>query len=274
MSRIIEFIKAKKKTIIIAAILLVCSIAIAIGVHAQITSQGKKDKENEQIEENYQGLKNNFQEIFTNSINLEATAKLNVNYNELIYTKYDINDEKSGKYLVQAKIPAFKGTSDVQKKVNKEIYNTFAKEILKIANNATEFTTFNLNYVVYVNNNIASLAIMCTYKNGTNAQRRMIQTYNYNIDEDKLLNVEDIIEYKKLNKEEVQNKINTEIKKANNAIKNISNQGYNVYLRDEESEIYKLENTANFFLGKNNYLYLVYAYGNNNYTSEIDLVIF
>lgn len=274
MSRIIEFIKVKRVTIIIGVILLVCSIAIAIGVHAQITSQGKKDKQNEQIEENYQDLKNNFQEIFTNSINLEATAKLNVNYNELVYTKYDINEEKNGKYQVDAKIPAFKGTSDVLKKVNKEIYNTFAKEILKIANNATEFTTFNLNYVVYVNNNIVSLAIMCTYKNGANPQRRMVQTYNYNIDEDKLLDIEDIIEYKKLNKEEIQEKINSEIKKANNAIKSISSQGYNVYLRDEESEIYKLENTANFFLGKNNYLYLVYAYGNNNYTSEMDLVIF
>ena len=104
---------------------------------------------------------------------------------------------------------------------------------------------------------------MCKYKNGTNPQRRIIQTYNYDIEKDKLLN-----------KEEIEKTVQEEIKKVNNQMKNINNQGYNVYLRDEDSEIYKIENTSNFFLGKNNYLYLVYAYGNNNYTSEMDLVIF
>ena len=50
----------------------------------------------------------------------------------------------------------------------------------------------------------------------------------------------------------------------------------NVYVRDEQSEIYKLKNTPNYFLGKNNYLYLVYSYGNDKetYTSEVDLIIF
>ena len=274
MSKLFNFIKEKRKNIIIVLILLVCSIAIAIGVYSQITNQGKKHTENEQIEENYEDLKNSFQEIFTNSINIEATAKLDVNYDELVYTKYDIKEDKNGKYSVEAKIPAFKEESKVLKQVNKEIYNLFGKEILKIANNSKDFTIFNLKYVAYVNDNIVSLVILCTYKNGSNAQRRIIQTYNYNIDEDKLLSIDDIIQYKKLDKEKVQERINTEIEKANSVVKTISSQGYNVYLRNEESEIYKIENTANFFIGKNNYLYIVYAYGNNEYTSEIDLVIF
>lgn len=274
MSKIFSFIKDKRKSIIIAVMLLVCSIAIAIGVYSQITNKGKKNKENEQIEENYEDLKNNFQEIFTNSINIEPTAKLNFNYEEFVYTKYNIKEEKNGKYNVEAKIPAFKEETKVLKQVNKEIYNLFGKEILKIANDATEFTVFNLKYVAYVNDNIVSLVIMCNYKNGTNAQRRIVQTYNYNIDEDKLLSIDDIIQYKKLDKEKVQEKIKSEIEKANSVVKTISDQGYNLYLRNEGSEIYKLENTANFFIGKNNYLYIVYAYGNNEFTSEIDLVIF
>ena len=57
-------------------------------------------------------------------------------------------------------------------------------------------------------------------------------------------------------------------------MQNISEQGYNVYVRNEEDSMYEIDNTANYFLGKDNYLYLVYAYGNNNYTSEMDLVIF
>ena len=86
--------------------------------------------------------------------------------------------------------------------------------------------------------------------------------------------MEDVIEYKNLNKDEVQNRIYKEIAKINQKTKNISEQGYNLYLRDETSDIYKIENTENFLLGNNNYLYLIYAYGNNEFTSQMDLVIF
>ena len=72
----------------------------------------------------------------------------------------------------------------------------------------------------------------------------------------------------------MQKKVKDEIKMINNQMKNINDQGYNIYLRDQDSEIYNIDNTPNFFIGKNNYLYLVYAYGNNEYTSVIDLVIF
>ena len=115
---------------------------------------------------------------------------------------------------------------------------------------------------------------MCKYKKGANAQRRIVQTYNYDVENDKLLTIDDIVKYKNLNKEEMNKKIENEIKNANSKSKKIVEQGFNVYVRDEDSQIYEVENTPNFFLGKNNYLYLVYAYGNDNYTSELDLVIF
>ena len=47
-----------------------------------------------------------------------------------------------------------------------------------------------------------------------------------------------------------------------------------LFERDYTNDIYKVENTTEFFLGKDNFLYLIYAYGNDNYTSELDLVIF
>ncbi len=46
------------------------------------------------------------------------------------------------------------------------------------------------------------------------------------------------------------------------------------YIRDTSSDIYKLENTTNFILGENNYLYVIYPYGNSNYTDEMDVVVF
>ena len=274
MSKLKYIFQEKKMLIIIISIILICSIAIAFGVYAQITNKGsiKKDSENENT--NYEELKSNFQEIFTDSINKETTANAEINYDELLYLKYDIKEEKVGKYNVTAKIPGFKEDTETLKKINQEIYDVFAREILKIAADSSTNSTFNLDYVGYVNNNIISLAIMCKYKKGANAQRRIVQTYNYDVENDKLLTIDDIVKYKNLNKEEMNKKIENEIKNANSKSKKIVEQGFNVYVRDEDSQIYEVENTPNFFLGKNNYLYLVYAYGNDNYTDVIDLVIF
>ena len=168
----------------------------------------------------------------------------------------------------------FKIENKVTKKVNQEIYDTFAKTIIDIVQNSNTHTTFNLDYVAYVNNNILSLVIKCTYKNGSNPQRKIIQTYNYDVDNNKLVDINEVLAQKNLNKEELQTKIIDKIKKENEEVKAFAEQGYNVFVRNENDDMYKIENTPNFFLGKDNYLYLVYAYGNNNYTSEVDLVIF
>lgn len=271
LNNIKYILRENKMIILIISIILICSIAIAIGVYAQVTNKGTVKEEDNN---SYEDLKNNFKDIFTNTINKETTANLNYNYNEILYTAYNIKEEKSGKYSIEVKIPLFKLDSEVITNINKEIFDTFARKIIEIINNSSVYTTYNLDYVVYVNGDIISLVIKCNYKDGINPQRIIIQTYNYDLKNDKLLTIEDILSYKKLNKEEVQNKISSEIKKVNTQMQSISSQGYNVYVRNENDNMYEVDNTNNYFLGKNNYLYLIYAYGNNYYTSEMDLVIF
>lgn len=269
--------REKKQLIILIAILLVCSIAIAIGVYAQITNSKITKTEEEKQQANYEDLKNNFDSIFTNTINKEGSAKIensNINYDDIIETKYDINEKKETKYNIVAKIPLFKKETETTKRINEEIFNTFGKKIVDIVKNNKAYTVYNLGYVGYINDNILSLVIKCTLKEGTTAQRTIIQTYNYNINEDKLVTLEDIIQNKNLDKEKMQKQITEEITKLSNQNASFANQGYNVYVRNPNNDIYKLENTLNFFLGKNKTLYLVYAYGNNDYTSETDLVIF
>lgn len=267
--------RENKRLIMIALIILICSISIAIGVYTYFTDSNSKGTKNQKENENpdYEDLKSNFEYIFTNSINKETTAKLNINYDEIVYCKYDIKEEKDN-YKIEAKIPLFKIENDVTKEINKEIYDKFAITIINIVNNSTEYTTFNLDYVVYVNDNILSLVIRCKYKIGSYPQRNIIQTFNYDIENNKLVDINEMLDYKQLNKEDVQKKVTEKIKEQNAQMKIINDQGYNVYIRNENDSIYKIENTPNFFLGKNNYLYLVYAYGNDKYTSEIDLVIF
>ena len=50
--------------------------------------------------------------------------------------------------------------------------------------------------------------------------------------------------------------------------------GYNVFIRDLSSEIYETVNTTNFILGTAGYLYLIYPYGNSNFTDAMDVVVF
>ena len=38
--------------------------------------------------------------------------------------------------------------------------------------------------------------------------------------------------------------------------------------------IYELSNTTNFILGPNNNLYIIYPYGNSNFTDAMDVVVF
>ena len=268
--------KDKKRLILIVSIILICSVSIAIGIYAQVESSTlNKIRQEEAEEQNYDELKSNFEYIFTNSINKEATAKVEINYDELIYCKYDIKEEKDGKYSIDAQIPFFKQENEETQKINNEIFDIFAKKIVEIVQTDTiQNTSYNMDYVVYVNNDILSLVIRCKYKNGRNPQREIIQTYNYNLENGTRVEINDILQYKGLDKEQVQERVNKEIQAINNDKKVVSEQGYNVYMRNENDEIYVIDNTPNFFLGKDNHLYLVYAYGNNNYTSELDLVIF
>ena len=51
--------------------------------------------------------------------------------------------------------------------------------------------------------------------------------------------------------------------------------GYNeIYVRDLTSDIYSVDNAGAYFLGPNGNLYIVYAYGNSEFTSEMDIVMF
>ena len=75
------FIKNKMK-IIIALIIFICAIAISIGIFVQITDRDVINKEDE-VQADYEDLKNNFDSIFTNSINIESSARQDINYEEI-----------------------------------------------------------------------------------------------------------------------------------------------------------------------------------------------
>ena len=72
--------------------------------------------------------------------------------------------------------------------------------------------------------------------------------------------------------DEVQRKIRDRIKIEEKKVEDLKNLGYNIFERNSEDERYNIENTEEFFI-RNQRLYLIYAYGNDSLTSEMDIVV-
>ena len=68
-------------------------------------------------------------------------------------------------------------------------------------------------------------------------------------------------------------KINNEIKTIQKRVEELAKLGYTIYQRDYTSDIYNINNVTDYFMGNDNTLYIIYAYGNQNHTSEMDIII-
>ena len=103
----------------------------------------------------------------------------------------------------------------------------------------------------------------------------MIQTYNYNLVTGAEVKLSDIVTQKAYNKDEVNSKIQQVVTEADAESKAIASAGYNeVYSRNLDDSMYLVDNSSIFLLGPDSKLYIIYAYGNQNFTSEMDIVVF
>ena len=174
-------------------------------------------------------------------------------------------------------IPVINIKSELANKFNQITQVTFinkANEILKNTD-VNKKMIYSIDFTANVNNDILSLVIRSTLKEGSSAQRVIVQTYNYNLSTNTEASLVDLINIKMLNKEEVNNKIKEVVTKANEEDETLKNMGYNqIYTRDLTSDIYNVDNAGAYFLGPNQELYIVYAYGNSEFTSKMDIVLF
>ena len=141
-------------------------------------------------------------------------------------------------------------------------------------------TVYNVSYAAFVNQDILSLVIKSSLKEQDKSEKVSIKTYCYSLPDSKLLSINNVLESsellvgKGLTLENIQTTINDEVKKAYNNAKIIAENYGTLYERDLKSDIYNIEKTQNFFLTQDGYIYIVYAYGNNDYTNEMDIIIF
>lgn len=229
---------------------------------------------------NEQDLINNFSSIFTNTINYQNNDISKINKKDfnknLVYTSYEITEQVPNKYTINAKIPSINLNNSTISSINNEIDSKFKNQISTIIANSnnSDNQLYDVEYIAYINSNILSLVIKATLKNGNSAQRVLIKTYNYNLSTNELLKLDEVLNLKGVSKTYASKKIKETVTKSNVASQSLKDLGYSVFTRDLNSDIYKIENASTFFLGENGTLYILYPYGNNNMTSEMDIIIF
>lgn len=269
--------KINMRKIFIISIFILCIVAINLAVFFKITETSDEGKRKEQeLNIDTARMTENFNKIFDNQINYQNN---NINITkkdsdkELVYTGYKCQEEVNNQYMVNVNIPNLNINHENAEKINQEINSLFYNKVIAILDKTEHYTIYNVQYKAYVNDNILSFVIMATLKEGENAQREIIKTYNYNLASNSNLSLNEVLEYRRLDKENVQDKIYKTIKIASENAKTYNELGYTKFLRNINDRMYKIENTTVFFIGEGKAVYILYPYGNLNYTSETDLLV-
>ncbi len=228
-----------------------------------------------QADVNYETLVANFDTVFQNQLEEYETdldiKKVNAEQG-LVYAYYIKDENKKNCYDVNLHIPYINIDNESIAAYNEEIKKTYeakAEEILQTENKNIIYT---LQYEATIENDILSLIIRADLKESSSAQRLIIQTFNYDLRNNKEITLEEMINLKQLDINDVQDKINEEIDSEYKRVEDLRSLGYEIFKRNPEDEMYKIENTQEFFIKDGN-IYIIYAYGNENITSEMDLVI-
>ena len=266
-------------------IMIVCIVAIFVGVYAQFFKKAEDNNVDYEISDGnvtsnvitQAEIKENFKDLFTNeffSYNYEETGLEKIdNSKPIVYNGIDgYTNEEEGKYDIKATIPVININNEIAEKYNNSTIDTFVNKLNSILSDSKVYTIYDVNYTAYINNDILSVAIMASIKEGDSAQRLIIQTYNYNLKENKEATINDIIEARGLDAANVTKKIKSIVNKAADDAKGMQSTGYNVYERDVDSDMYDVTKVNNFIQGPNGELYIIYAYGNDAFTSEMDII--
>ncbi len=268
--------KINKKDIILYAIaIIICIVALTIIVAIIFLGEDVVQKNKVEIatEEEKIELRTNFENMFKNNLTGEIQdIEKNNNDKDYVYTALEATNTSENNYSLNVHIPEINIKNDVVTEINTDIAKRYKQEVSNVLNSKGKNTIYSIEYEAHVENNILFLTIRSNLKQSNNAQKLMIYTYNYDLKEQKSHTLDELIQILNYDKTEIQNLINSEIKSQEENANSLKELGYSIYLRDSSSDIYKVENSDYFFI-KDGRLYIIYPYGNEAVTSEMDLVI-
>ncbi len=283
LRRFVSKLTGRNKVIFFVTLFLICVVAICIAIYVQyfykyydtdplmlgIHIGAKK------THEEYEDLKANFNNLFVNDILGDSSDikvdKINTSQN-LVYTYDKVENQDENYYDVDVKIPALNINNDAAKEINSRIIEKFRNKSTEVMSSTDGYTTYQVDYVAFINKSVVSIAIKERAKIGTKSETITVTTYNYSIPDKKEINLNDLIKLKETSKDAVQASITSSIEAKAEKNNEIAEQ-YGGLVRNPEDKMYKIENSENYFLTDDGYVYIVYDYAEKN-TNELDVVIF
>ena len=275
--------KPNVKAVIIYTIsIIACIIAIIVVILSYYYGSEELDRlitiggsSITQSDIDYQLLVSGFDEIFQNQLeeyNSDLDIKKIDENQDLIYTYYTKNETEEKSYELNLNIPYINIDNETIAKYNEEIKETFEGKAENVLQTKNQNIIYTVQYEATIENDILSLIIRSNLKESSSAQRVIIQTYNYDLKNNKEITLEEMINNKQLSVQDVENKINEEFTTEQQKVQDLKSLGYSIFERNPDDEMYKVKNSKEFFV-KDGKIYIIYAYGNENLTSEMDLVI-
>ena len=278
--------KQKKLKILYISIISICIVAKISAFIIQIVKQRHQNEEEKTVntveqpkitDDKISAYNEQFYDIFENKVNyLENNAykisKIKQDQ-EIVYLGYQNNENKENYYELDVNIPYINIKNETIEEFNKQIQDIFEKKAKDVLNTKNKNIIYTVDYSAYVANNILSVVVRSTLKEGANPQRDIIQTYNYDLISQNKCTIDKMIEIKGITKKDANQKINDEIKTIQKRVEELAKLGYTIYQRDYTSDIYNINNVTEYFMGNDNTIYIIYAYGNQNHTSEMDIIV-
>lgn len=216
-----------------------------------------------------------FDELFTNQIEAYQSS-VNIkkidDSKDIIYPYYQKQEKQENNYDLDICIPFFNIDNEIVKKYNEAIEADFVKKAESVLESKNSNVIYTVQYVATVEEDILSLMIRSNLKDGSSAQRVIIQTYHFDLKNNKEVTLEDLLNRKSIQIADVENKVKQQIETEQKKVEDLKALGYNIFERNAEDEMYQVKNTDQFFIKDGN-IYLIYAYGNEALTSELDLII-
>ena len=275
---------SKRGVVIYSIIIFICIIALLVAFYVQFYKRidlsrlvgiNQEEKFGNKSQDETIELAAEFVKLFNNTLdNKEGdynNKKTEID-KDLVYTTFEKKETKANSYDLEVHIPEINIKSEVVDGYNKEIKEIFVDFVDKILQSENRNVIYTVDYTANIQNGIVSVMIHSNFKEGTKAQKVIIKTYNYDLRNNKELKLQDVIKFEQLSENRIQDMINTKIEAEQKKVKDLEGLGYSIYNRDIKNDMYKLENTEEFYMTENA-IYIIYPYGNNAETSEIDLVV-
>ncbi len=281
IEKIFNGMNEKNQSVFLLSVIIICVILVCIGVAIEVYISNKNENSieakvgigNTKSFKEYESIKNNFNELFTNELKCDQDISINKTNpdKDIVYSGYDLFSKNEDYYSVIAKIPIVNIDNPKIAEINQKIRVDFYDKADSIMKQKDKYIDYNVSYCAFLNQNILSIAIKASYKEVDKNEKIMLKTYNYDIDKLESVSLDTIMALKKITKSKVQNTIDSSIKVAYNYAKEYTE---NYYKRKLNSKIYKVKNTENYFYTNEGNLYIVYSYGNTDDSNEVDVILF